>query len=60
MDTDPDLRAADAERGAVLPDVLDQESFATAAARLQAHTPPQTTDLTDLIRRDRDGADEER
>jgi hypothetical protein len=36
MDTDPDLRAADAERGAVLPDVLDQESFATAGAHAAA------------------------
>ena len=57
-------RAAEAEHRAILEQALrgDKETFAEAAARLRARTPPQTTDSTDLIRQDRDrdhaGADE--
>ena len=34
--------------------IAQPESFAEAAARLRARTPPQTTNSADLIRRDRD------
>ena len=57
-------RAAEAGRRAILEQALqgETETFAAAAARLRARTPPQTTDSTDLSRRDRDrdhaGADD--
>jgi plasmid stability protein len=49
-------RAAEAEHRAILEQVLrpETESFAEAAVRLRARTPPQTTSSADLIRRDRD------
>ena len=49
-------RSAEAEHRAILEQALrpEMESFADAAARLRARTPPQTTDSADLIRRDRD------
>jgi plasmid stability protein len=49
-------RAAEAEHRAILEAALrpETEDFAAAAARMRARTPPQTTDSTDLIRRDRD------
>jgi plasmid stability protein len=49
-------RAAEAEHRAILEQVLrpETESFAQAAARLRTRTPPQTTDSTDIVRRDRD------
>jgi plasmid stability protein len=49
-------RAAEAEHRAILEAALrpETEDFATAAARMRARTPPQTTDSADLIRRDRD------
>ncbi len=49
-------RAAEAEHRAILEQALrpEAESFAQAAARLRARTPPQTTDSTDIVRRDRD------
>ncbi len=49
-------RAAEAEHRAILEQALrpETESFAQAAARLRARTPPQTTDSTDIVRRDRD------
>jgi plasmid stability protein len=49
-------RAAEAEHRAILEQALqgETETFAEAAARLRARTPPQTTDSADLIRRDRD------
>jgi len=49
-------RSAEAEHRAILEQTLqaETETFAEAAARLRARTPPQTTDSTDLIRRDRD------
>ena len=48
-------RAAEAEHRAILEQALapEMESFAEAAARLRARTPPQTTDSTEIIRRDR-------
>jgi plasmid stability protein len=57
-------RAAEAEHRAILEQALqgETETFAEAATRLRARTPPQITDSTDLIRRDRNrdhaGADE--
>lgn len=49
-------RAAGAEHRAILEQALrpETESFAEAAARLRARTPPQTTESADLVRRDRD------
>ena len=49
-------RPAEAEHRAILEQALraETESFAEAAARLRARTPPQTTDSTVLVRRDRD------
>jgi plasmid stability protein len=49
-------RSAEAEHRAILEQALrpETETFAQTAARLRARTPPQTTDSTDLIRRDRD------
>jgi antitoxin FitA len=49
-------RAAEAEHRAILEQVLrpETETFNEAAARLRARTQPQTTDSTELIRRDRD------
>jgi plasmid stability protein len=49
-------RPAEAEHRAILEQALrpETETFAAAAARLRARTPPQTTNSTDLIRRDRD------
>ncbi len=49
-------RPAEAEHRAILEQALrpEMESFADAAARLRARTPPQSTDSADLIRRDRD------
>lgn len=49
-------RAAEAEHRAILEQVLrpETESFADAAARLRARTPPQSTNSADIIRRDRD------
>jgi plasmid stability protein len=49
-------RSAEAEHRAILEQTLrpEAESFAEAAARLRARTPPQTTNSTDLIRQDRD------
>jgi plasmid stability protein len=49
-------RPAEAEHRAILQQVLEPETetFAEAAARMRARTPPQTTDSTDLLRRDRD------
>ncbi len=48
--------AAEAEHRAILEQVLrsETESFAEAAARLRARTPPQRTDSADIVRRDRD------
>jgi plasmid stability protein len=48
--------SAEAEHRAILEQALspETESFAAAAARLRARTPPQTTDSADLLRRDRD------
>ena len=49
-------RAAEAEHRAILEQAPrpETESFAQAAARLRARTPPQATDGTDIVRRDRD------
>ncbi|MBC7637490.1 MAG: hypothetical protein H7251_18045 [Acetobacteraceae bacterium] len=49
-------RAAEAEHRAILEQVLrpETESFADAAARLRARTPPQSSNSADIIRRDRD------
>ncbi len=49
-------RAAEAEHRAILEQALrpETESFAQAAVRLRARTPPRTTDSTDIVRRDRD------
>jgi antitoxin FitA len=49
-------RSAEAEHRAILAQVLqpDTETFAEAASRLRARTPPQATDSADLVRRDRD------
>lgn len=49
-------RAAEAEHRAILEQALrpEMESFAEAAARLRARTPPQTTNSADIVRRDRD------
>ena len=49
-------RAAEAEHRAILEQALrgETETFAEAAARMRARSPPQTTDSTDLIRQDRD------
>jgi antitoxin FitA len=49
-------RSAEAEHRAILEHALrsETESFAEAAARLRARTPPQSTDSADLLRRDRD------
>jgi plasmid stability protein len=49
-------RPAEAEHRAILEEALrpDAEDFASAAARLRARTPPQSSDIADLIRRDRD------
>jgi plasmid stability protein len=49
-------RPAEAEHRAILEQALqpETETFAEAAARLRARTPAQTTDSSDLIRRDRD------
>jgi antitoxin FitA len=51
-------RSAEAEHRAILEQVLrpETETFAEAAARLRARTPPQSTDSTDLVRQDRDRA----
>ena len=49
-------RSAEAEHRIILEHALRSgtESFAEAAARLRARTPPQTTDSADLLRQDRD------
>ena len=49
-------RSAEAEHRMILEQALrpEVESFAEAAARMRARTPPQTTDSADLIREDRD------
>lgn len=49
-------RSAEAEHRAILEQALQREteSFAQAAARLRARTPPQTTNSADIIRQDRD------
>jgi len=49
-------RPAEAEHRAILEHALqpETETFAEAAARLRARTPPQATSSADLIRRDRD------
>lgn len=49
-------RSAEAEHRAILEQALrsESETFAEAAARLRARTPPQATDSADLIRKDRD------
>ncbi|HVY17564.1 MAG TPA: hypothetical protein VHB27_20250 [Rhodopila sp.] len=49
-------RAAEAEHRALLEEALrsEIETFAEAAARLRARTPPQVSDSADLVRRDRD------
>jgi plasmid stability protein len=49
-------RSAQAEHRAILEQALrpEAESFADAAARMRARTPPQSADSADLIRRDRD------
>jgi plasmid stability protein len=49
-------RPAEAEHRAILEEALrsETEDFAAAAARLRARTPPQSTDSTDLVRRDRE------
>jgi plasmid stability protein len=51
-------RSAEAEHRAILEEALqpETETFAEAAARLRAETPPQTTDSGHLIRRDREHA----
>ncbi len=48
--------SAEAEHRAILEQALrsETEPFAEAAARLRARTPTQSTDGTDLLRRDRD------
>ena len=48
--------SAEAEHRAILEQVLapETETFAEAAARLRARTPPQSADSADLLRRDRD------
>jgi antitoxin FitA len=48
-------RSAEAEHRAILEQALrpETETFAVAAARLRARTPPQSTDSGDLIRQDR-------
>jgi plasmid stability protein len=49
-------RSAEADRRAILEQALqpEAETFAEAAARLRARTPPQSTNSTELIPRDRD------
>jgi plasmid stability protein len=49
-------RSTEAEHRAILEQTLrpEMETFAQAAARARARTPPQSTDSTDLIRQDRD------
>ncbi len=49
-------RSAEAEHRLILEQALgpETETFAEAAARLRARTPPQTMDSVDLIREDRD------
>jgi antitoxin FitA len=49
-------RSAEAEHRAILEQALgsEMETFAEAAARMRARTPPQTTDSADLVRQDRD------
>lgn len=49
-------RSAEAEHRAILEQALQPEieTFAEAAARLRALTPPQTTDSAELVRWDRD------
>ncbi len=49
-------RAAEAEHRAILEQALrpETETFADAAKRLRASTPPQSSDSADIIRRDRD------
>jgi len=49
-------RSAEAEHRAILEQALqpETETFAEAAARLRARTPPQATDSADLLRQDRD------
>jgi antitoxin FitA len=48
--------SAEAEHRAILRQALapETETFAEAAARLRGRTPQQSTDSTDLLRRDRD------
>jgi plasmid stability protein len=48
--------SAEAEHRAILEQALrpETETFAEAAARLRARTPPQATDSADLLRQDRD------
>ena len=49
-------RSVEAEHRAILERALapEMESFAAAAARLRARTPPQTSDSADIVRQDRD------
>jgi antitoxin FitA len=49
-------RSAEAEHRAIVEQALrsETETFAEAAARSRARTPPQISDSTDLVRRDRD------
>jgi len=49
--------SAEAEHRAILEQALrpETETFAEAAARLRARTPPQATNSADLVRQDRDG-----
>jgi plasmid stability protein len=49
-------RSAEAEQRAILEQTLrpEMETFAEAAARLRARTPPQSTDSATMIRQDRD------
>ena len=49
-------RSAEAEHRAILEHALrsEMETFAEAAARMRARTPPQTSDSAELIRQDRD------
>lgn len=49
-------RSAEAEHRAILEQALrpETETFAEAAVRLRARTPPQATDGADLVRQDRD------
>ena len=49
-------RSVEAEHRVILEQALrtDVEDFATAAARMRASTPKQSSDSADIVRRDRD------